>query len=111
MQVTLRELGTTLYRDMSRLAPFGKGNPKPVFRVARVHIGDIRQFGKEKNHFECSLSCKETGARARAYDFFRTADSFSQVPAADTEVSVYASLERDTFRGGFALRLIDISGD
>lgn len=106
--IALREVSLPLYRDISRLAPFGIGNPKPIFRLSRVRVAQLRTFGKEKNHIEVTLACMETAATARAFDFFRTAEDFTHAPALSGEATVLATVERDTFRGGLALRLVDI---
>jgi single-stranded-DNA-specific exonuclease len=107
---SLREISWSLLRDVARLAPFGIGNPKPVFRIARVTIAAMKHFGKEKNHVELTLSCPDTGASIRAFDFFRTSEDFSHVPTEGKLVSVLATLERDTFRypARLALRLVDV---
>lgn len=106
--IALREVSSTLYRDIVRLAPFGIGNPKPIFRVSRVRIAELRRFGKEKNHVEVTLSCMETGAASRAFDFFRAPEDFSHTPMPDGEATILATVERDTYRGGLTLRLVDI---
>jgi single-stranded-DNA-specific exonuclease len=106
-EVSLRELSWPLFRDLSRLAPFGIGNPKPLFRTV-VTITDVRAFGKEKNHVELSLHCDESGASARGYDFFRTSADFSQVPERGMKAAVIGSLERDAYRGALSLRLHDV---
>ncbi len=108
--VTVRELAWPLYSDIARLAPFGMGNPKPVFRVTRASVASMKVFGKEKNHVEVSLSCFETGARARAFDFFRAPKDFSFVPETGASVDVLGTLVRDTFRGqnALALRVVDM---
>lgn len=106
--ISLREVSSPLYKDISQLAPFGIGNPKPVFRISRARIHEVRRFGKEKNHVEVSLTCVDTAARARAFDFFRSPKDFTQDPEQTAEASILATLERDSFRGGFALRLVDI---
>lgn len=106
--VALREVAFPLYRDISRLAPFGMGNPKPIFRIPRVRVADVRSFGKEKNHIEVTLACPDTGTVSRAFDFFRTAEDFSTVPAIDGVADVLATIEKDSFRGGLALRLVDV---
>ena len=90
------------------LAPFGVGNPKPVFLVTGVIVTDLRRFGKEKNHVELSLECRDTGIRSRAYDFFRSPDDFSHTPAQGSQANVLCTIERDSFRGGLALRIVDI---
>jgi single-stranded-DNA-specific exonuclease len=106
--VTLREISLQLYRDISQLAPFGMGNPKPIFRISRVRISRVRRFGKENNHVEVTLACAESSVTARAFDFFRAPEDFTHTPVPQAEASVLATVERDTFRGGLALRLVDI---
>jgi hypothetical protein len=44
----------------------------------------------------------------RSFDFFRSPQQFSQPPVEGAEAAVLATLERDTFRGGLALRLVDV---
>lgn len=105
---TLREIALPLYRDISRLAPFGVGNPKPVFRISRLRIAALRRFGKEQNHVEVTLVCMESGKEARAFDFFRSPEDFSHTPVQGSEATILATVERDSFRGGVALRLVDI---
>ncbi len=106
--VTLREVAWPLYRDISQLAPFGVGNAKPIFRVGNAKITQLKKFGKEQNHVELTLTCLETQATARAFDFFRSPDDFTFAPKADCPATILATVERDTFRGGLALRLIDV---
>jgi len=108
--LALREISTTLLKDISRLAPFGMGNAKPVFRIPRVRILSVRRFGKEGNHTEVSLVCSETGITQRAFQFFKAPEHFSVIPKPDMEADILATIERDTFRGPgrLALRLVDI---
>ncbi len=106
--ITLRELSWPLYKDISRLAPFGVGNPKPIFRILSAQIREIKRFGKEKNHVEVSLVSLDSSANARAFDFFRAPEDFTFVPAAGQPATVIATIERDTFRGGLALRIVDV---
>ncbi len=106
--VTLREVSEPLFRDIQTLAPYGLGNPKPIFRVAHTIVTSLRTFGKESNHIELELECRQSGARCRAFDFFRTAEGFSHVPTQGTTVQVLATVERDSYRGGLVLRLVDV---
>ncbi len=108
--VTLRELSWPLLRDISRLAPFGIGNPKPVFKIAGAMVSSIKSFGKEKNHIELMLVSDESATSMRAFDFFRTPEDFSYAPAAGACATVLATLERDTFRqpARLALRVVDV---
>ena len=106
--ITLREVSSPLHRDISRLAPFGAGNPKPVFRIAGTTVAQVKRFGKEKNHVEVMLTCTDSGASARAFDFFRAPENFTHTPVSGESASVLATVERDSYRGGFALRLVDV---
>ena len=106
--ITLREVSSTLFKEISLLAPFGMGNSKPIFRIPRARIISVRRFGKEKNHTEVSLLCSETGRTQRAFQFFKAPENFSKLPIPDDLVDVLATIERDSFRGGFALRIVDI---
>jgi single-stranded-DNA-specific exonuclease len=106
--LTLREVSIVLHREISILAPYGMGNPKPIFRISRVRVSGVKRFGKDKNHTEVSLVSPESFSPQRAFQFFKAPEHFSFLPVQDAEVDVIATLERDSFRGGIALRIVDI---
>ncbi len=106
-RITLAEVSRVLLNDISKLAPFGVENPKPVFLVERAMVVALKPFGKEKNHIELTLD-GDCFAPVRAYDFFRRAEQFSFVPQQGSRADVLATLERDAFRGGLALRIVDV---
>lgn len=110
MELPLSRVTWSVFEDLSRAAPFGVGNPKPVFRIGRVAASAVSRFGKEKNHTEVQLVCRDRGVRMRAFDFFVSPESFTHTPAEGSEVDVLVTIERDTFRGParLALRLVDI---
>lgn len=105
---SLSEVSATLLREVSCLAPFGIGNPKPVFLIKDTNISAVRRFGREHNHIELILTCARTGASARAFDFFKSPESFTGVPEEGRVMNLLATIERDSFRGGLALRLVDV---
>lgn len=105
--IVLEEVSSTLLADISRLAPFGIGNKKPVFLVKGARTVSFKRFGKEKNHVEIQLE-SEKGKRARAFDFFRSPEDFTHALAEGAPAQLLATIERDNFRGGLALRLVDI---
>lgn len=110
LDISLRDVSSTLVADLSHMAPFGIGNPKPLFRVRNTRITFARQFGKEHNHTEVTLVCPTTGMQCRAFQFFKTPMDFSVAPSPGTLADVLATVERDTFRGPgrLALRIADI---
>ena len=46
----LRDVDRKFFDGMQKLAPFGTGNPAPVFMSTGVTAQDLRMIGKEKNH-------------------------------------------------------------
>lgn len=106
--ITLPEVSAPLFGQVSKLAPFGIGNPKPVFRVSGIRVTEVKRFGKSSAHVELALECRKSGARSRGFDFFRTPEGFTHTPVQGEEAEVLATIERDSYRGGLALRLIDV---
>ena len=106
--LALSEISQSLYRELSMLAPFGAGNPKPLLRISGIVLTEVRRFGKESNHVEVMLEDKRTGSRSRAFQFFKSPQDFSLAPTAGLEAAMLCTVERDTFRGGLALRIVDI---
>ena len=104
----LSAISHTLMEDISRLSPFGVGNPKPVFLVAEAIVTQVKRFGKEQNHIEVMLECRTSGRSIRAFDFFKGPEHFTYPPAQGQSAKLLATLERDTFRGGLALRIVDV---
>jgi len=45
-----------LVRTLGDLAPFGEGNPEPVFRLSGLEIREARTVGKDGKHWKFSLS-------------------------------------------------------
>ncbi|MEY4746974.1 MAG: single-stranded-DNA-specific exonuclease, single-stranded-DNA-specific exonuclease [Candidatus Parcubacteria bacterium] len=107
-ELSLPQLSADLFADVRALSPFGVGNPKPIFFLDQTLVTRVGRFGREKNHVEILLECRRSGARARAFDFFKSPGDFSLTPAPGMEAGILATLERDTYRGGIALRLVDI---
>lgn len=106
--IALPEASEALFAEISRLAPFGVGNPKPVLLVSGAIVSGVRRFGRESAHVEIQLESRSSGTRVRAFDFFRSIETFTHVPTSGVEARILGTLERDSFRGGLALRLLDV---
>jgi single-stranded-DNA-specific exonuclease len=107
-EITPDEITWDLYRHIERLAPFGVGNPKPLFLLKDAELETVKEFGKEKNHLEVSV--KRNGKPLKAIAFFSGVDDFSVTPKAGGRANMVVSLEKSNFRSypELRLRIIDI---
>lgn len=65
----LEYISEKLIRELDRLEPFGKANPKPVFADKNISIRNIRAIGKEKQYTRMTLA-KNSGLVMDAVGFF-----------------------------------------
>lgn len=107
-QISVDDITWDLYRHIERLAPFGVGNPKPMFLIANALITEVKQFGKEKNHFE--LTMNRSGKPLKAITFFAKPEDFTALPQAGLTMNIVATLEKSNFRNfpELRVRIIDI---
>lgn len=106
--LSLRNVTAETSGFIEQLAPFGTGNPKPVFLFKGLEIIKIKQFGKTQNHIE--LRVREKEKIVSAIGFFMTSKSFNGLPEEGRVVNLLASIEKTMFRGfsEIRLRIVDI---
>ncbi|MDE2116837.1 MAG: hypothetical protein KGI79_03100, partial [Patescibacteria group bacterium] len=108
-QISLEDVSWDLYRDIEKLAPFGTGNPKPIFLVKGAFVDAIKSFGKEANHTE--IIFRDLGNRKiSAILFFSPKDSLPAHVKPQTAIDLVAHLEKSTFKNypELRLRIVDI---
>jgi single-stranded-DNA-specific exonuclease len=93
-EVDLREINDESVADLFRLAPFGFGNPPPVFAARAVEIAGS-EIKKDKHVFARLIS-NGRQMRVKAWNFAHRADEF----AAGARVDVVFSIEDDAFSAG-----------
>lgn len=54
-KLSFGEIDEKLINDLKLLAPYGNGNPKPVFAFSDYKIYETKLIGKKKNHLKLSL--------------------------------------------------------
>lgn len=108
--ITLDDVNEANYKVIERLAPYGAGNPKPLFMWKSIVISAIKEFGKEKNHLELIFT-NSMNRPVKAIAFFKTRESFNPILQIGDKVDLIASFEKSTFAGRTELRLriVDIS--
>lgn len=101
--LSLGEVTDETCRMIDRLAPFGLGNPKPLFMFPNVLIQKTKQFGKEKNHFEMTIS--DGSSQRTAMSFFADENTFTRRAVVGERVDLIATIEKSYFAGRITIRL------
>ncbi len=107
-RITLGEITDALVRTLDTFAPFGMGNPKPLFEITEVVPSAVVVFGKTNNHTKLRL--RTPLGFTDAICFFRLPETFSNTPEAGKTVTLLAHIERSYFMGRneTRIRIVDI---
>ena len=98
-EVTLAELGGNTFPMIQKLAPFGQGNPEPVFLSRRVQVVDYRTMGNNGEHLRLKL--KQQGNVWHSVGF-RLSHYLAETPP---PLDIAYNLELDRWGGEERLRL------
>ncbi len=98
--LSLSEVNWATWKIVEQFAPFGIGNPKPVFLFEKVRVSEVRKFGKENAHLELSFD----KSSIKAIAFFAEEEMYKGLAEGD-EIKLIATMELNTFRGKRELRL------
>lgn len=109
-KLTISEINFDNYRLIEKMAPFGEGNPKPIFLLEDVFVSRVSQFGKEKNHLNVYLKDENTNKEVQAIAFFKNSNDFQKIPEVGKKVNLAAHFEKSNFRGypELRLRIVDL---
>ncbi len=97
------DINDELIRTLDQLAPYGQGNPKPLFEIRDVIPTEVMIFGKTKNHTKLRLRTRNGWYDAIC--FFKLPTEFSSVPEKDKSLTLLAHIERSFFMGRLETRL------
>jgi single-stranded-DNA-specific exonuclease len=98
-EVSLKELSGETYQLMQKLAPFGKGNPLPVFMSRAVEVASCRTMGIDQQHLRLKLKQRDSLWDSVA---FKLGESRADV---SESVDIVFNLEMDRWSGTENLRL------
>jgi single-stranded-DNA-specific exonuclease len=101
--LSLDEVTPELVRTLSRFAPFGIGNEKPLFLFRGVRPSKVELFGKEKGHTKIHFA-RERGMLA-AIGFFKKPEEFTASLVTDSPIDLVAHVEESSFGGRREIRL------
>ncbi len=122
-ELKLSEVNWKLYDEVKKLAPFGVGNPKPLFLFKNLKIAEIVWFGKTNNHIKIYFEVesvnqnpeiKRVDSEVKIYPkksniyllkFFADNDEkISKLKIGD-RISFCGNLEKSNFAGNIELRI------
>lgn len=104
MELSMDDVTWSLYEDIHKLAPFGMGNPKPVFLFKKVVPVSVKQFGKAKEHIGIDFA-KSNGQKIPAISFFGASEKWAKEVTPGKPIDLIASVEKSLFGGRTELRL------
>ena len=102
-EISLRDVSRETTDKISKLAPFGVGNEKPVFILRDVVPEKINRFGKAQEHLSVNLI--DGSYKARAISFFTSPDQFGDALKEGIKTNLVANMEKSDFGGRTEIRL------
>jgi single-stranded-DNA-specific exonuclease len=103
-EMSLEDIHQKFHADINQLAPFGVGNPKPIFLFKKAVPASIRMFGKGNEHVEIVFD-RLKGGKISAISFFGASNGWAKRIQAGRPVDLIASLDKSMYRGRAELRL------
>ena len=104
------EASARLLLSLEKFAPFGMGNPKPVFLLEDVLVHEVSWFGKAEEHLRVRIKHESGLVEAIAFYARRELGKDAEKLSTGGRASIFANLERDQFsrRTPVRLRLVAI---
>lgn len=102
--LSIDDVNWDTYSVIEKLAPFGIGNPKPIFLLKNLTVQNVKPFGQTKNHLELSFE-NSVGEKINAISFFVKKDDPLQKVIIGDKISMNASIEKSLFKQYPELRL------
>ncbi len=102
VSISADEVTTELARLLTKLAPFGMGNKKPLLHVKNVRCLETRELGKEGKHHRITLQSKTSDATFEAVFW----NSRNRLPAVDQDLHMVFTPEINAFNGRERLQLV-----
>lgn len=100
-------------RELEALAPFGMGNPKPLFAFTNITVSEVSWFGKGQEHLKLMVSDQFDTSSIEAIAFFAKRDlgAKAQSFSVGAPATILACVERNQFsrRSPVRLRIVAVS--
>ena len=103
-EISLSSVNTALVRQLDFLAPFGEGNPQPVFATSGVTVaGRVKRVGSDGQHLSFFVRGDGVSSRAIAFGWGELAD---RLAAHQSPFRIAYEPRLDEFAGGGQTQLV-----
>jgi len=109
--ITPEEATLNFLSHLEKLAPFGEGNPKPVFLFRDIPLASVSWFGKANEHLKLSIARDFDDIEAISFYAKRELGKKIDGLVAGKRINLLANLERDQFsrRNKPRLRIVAVA--
>ncbi|MGR3741720.1 single-stranded-DNA-specific exonuclease RecJ [Companilactobacillus sp. DQM5] len=83
LNLDTKEISFTLLDQINILAPFGEGNPKPIFKSSNVEIVDEKNIGNDKTHLKGKIKQNQIKTEFIAFRFSNEFNTIKDIPLYD----------------------------
>ncbi len=106
LELAPEQLSLDFFDILEELAPFGAGNPKPLFWIKGAIINLVRKVGSEGQHVQFTFNIDNVIVQAIAFNLGRAVDTIQ----VGSSVEIAAELLADAWNGvrRLKLRIVDI---
>ncbi|MBD3280800.1 single-stranded-DNA-specific exonuclease RecJ [Candidatus Dojkabacteria bacterium] len=82
LELELSDVTMELFHELEKMAPFGEGNPRPVFAFRGLEVVKIFYFGQENRHLKIVVT--DSSRKKFLYALgFRKAEQYSEIGVGD----------------------------
>jgi single-stranded-DNA-specific exonuclease len=97
------QFGSRIVKELSKLEPFGQGNPRPVFATRGVRwIAPPRKVGQRGDHLQLAVTDQTASVRCIGFDMGRLEKKILESDC----FSVAYEVQLDSFRGNDAIQFV-----
>lgn len=104
MKLRPEHITSALCRDLKLFAPFGEGNPEPVFVLENMMIQDVRFVGNGEKHLKLRLIDSEGGAKSFDAIAFSLGTAFPDLQKGEI-LDILFQISENTWNGSTTIQL------
>lgn len=103
VEVLIDEITTELADEINKIEPVGQNNPKPVFYIRNAYIQDYKYMGSENTHIKFFVKGQNNVLECV---LFKKAQEYKHVFEKDNIVSIYGTVEKQSWQGRDRVQLV-----